>query len=129
MQGGIGDDHNAHRPADVIERLRLGMMLTVMSGSMNSNIPSVFSNFELYKDGINHISFCADDKLCEDLDASGHIDHHVREAIRLGVPVLQAYRMATLNPAAYYRLDHILGSVTPAKVADLLILDNLEEAR
>ncbi|KAF4309491.1 adenine deaminase-2 [Botryosphaeria dothidea] len=127
--GGIGDDHNAHRPADVIERLRLGMMLTVMSGSMNSNIPSVFSNFELYKDGINHISFCADDKLCEDLDASGHIDHHVREAIRLGVPVLQAYRMATLNPAAYYRLDHILGSVTPAKVADLLILDNLEEAR
>ncbi|KAK7734525.1 hypothetical protein SLS57_000222 [Botryosphaeria dothidea] len=111
------------------ERLRLGMMLTVMSGSMNSNIPSVFSNFELYKDGINHISFCADDKLCEDLDASGHIDHHVREAIRLGVPVLQAYRMATLNPAAYYRLDHILGSVTPAKVADLLILDNLEEAR
>lgn len=23
---------------------------------MNSNIPSVFSNFELYKDGINHIS-------------------------------------------------------------------------
>lgn len=96
---------------------------------MNSNIPSVFSNFELYKDGINHISFCADDKLCEDLDASGHIDHHVREAILLGVPVLQAYRMATLNPAAYYRLDHILGSVTPAKVADLLILDNLEEAR
>jgi len=28
--GGIGDDHNAHRPGDVIERLRLGMMLTVV---------------------------------------------------------------------------------------------------
>jgi len=28
--GGIGDDHNAHQPEDVIERLRLGMMLTVV---------------------------------------------------------------------------------------------------
>ncbi|GME62881.1 adenine deaminase-2 [Neofusicoccum parvum] len=37
--------------------------------------------------------------------------------------------MATLNPAAYYRLDHILGSVTPAKLADLIILSDLREAR
>ncbi|KAH7346671.1 hypothetical protein BKA65DRAFT_503020 [Rhexocercosporidium sp. MPI-PUGE-AT-0058] len=28
--GGIGDDYNAHQPHDVIEGLRLGMMLTVM---------------------------------------------------------------------------------------------------
>lgn len=37
--------------------------------------------------------------------------------------------MATLNAATYYRLDHLVGSVTPAKLADLLILDNLEDAR
>lgn len=28
--GGIGDDHNAHQTEDVVERLRLGMMLTVV---------------------------------------------------------------------------------------------------
>jgi len=127
--GGIGDDHNAHQPSDVIERLRLGMMLTVMSGSMNSNIESVFSDIPMLKDGLGHISLCADDKLAEDLDSEGHIDYHVRNAIRLGVKPLQAYRMATLNPASYYRIDHLIGSVTPAKLADLLILDNLEEAR
>ncbi|KAF2817372.1 adenine deaminase [Mytilinidion resinicola] len=127
--GGIGDDHNAHKPADVLERLRLGIMLTVMSGSMNSNIESVFSDFALYKDGLDYISFCADDKLAEDFDATGHIDLHVREAIRLRVPPLKAYKMATLNAASYYRLDHLIGSVTPAKLADLLILDNLEDAR
>lgn len=127
--GGVGDDHNAHQPHDVIERLRLGMMLTVMSGSMNSNIGSVFSDIPLLKDGLRHISFCADDKLAEDLDAEGHIDHHVRTAIKLGVDPIAAYKMATLNAASYYRLDSLIGSITPAKLADLLILDNLEEAR
>ncbi|RDW77520.1 adenine deaminase-1 [Coleophoma cylindrospora] len=127
--GGIGDDHNAHQPEDVIERLRLGMMLTVMSGSMNSNIASVFSDLPALKDGLGHISFCADDKLAEDLDGEGHIDYHVRQAIKLGIDTVKAYRMATLNPATYYRLDHLIGSVTPAKLADLLILDSLEDVR
>lgn len=63
------------------------------------------------------------------MDSEGHIDHHIREAIKLGVDKMKAYRMATLNPATYYRLDHLIGSVTPAKLADLLILDNLEDAR
>lgn len=107
----------------------MGMMLTVMSGSMNSNIGSVFSDIPLLKDGLRHISFCADDKLAEDLDAEGHIDHHVRTAIKLGVDPIAAYKMATLNAASYYRLDSLIGSITPAKLADLLILDNLEEAR
>ncbi|KAF2712171.1 adenine deaminase [Pleomassaria siparia CBS 279.74] len=127
--GGIGDDHNAHQPEDVLERLRLGLMLTVMSGSMNSNIQSVFSDPSLYKTGLNHMSFCADDKFAEDLHGQGHIGYNVRESIRYGVDPVQAYRIATLNAALYYRIDHVVGSVTPAKLADLLILDNLEEAR
>lgn len=61
--------------------------------------------------------------------SEGHIDHHVREAIRLGVDQMSAYRMATLNAASYYRLDHLIGSITPGKLADLLILDNLEEVK
>jgi adenine deaminase len=39
--GGIGDDHNAHPTEDVVEKLWLDMMLTVMSGSMNPNIESM----------------------------------------------------------------------------------------
>jgi adenine deaminase len=42
---------------------------------------------------------------------------------------MKAYRMAALNPAAYYRIDYLVGSVTPGKLADLLILDSLEEVR
>ncbi|KAE9369813.1 adenine deaminase [Stipitochalara longipes BDJ] len=127
--GGIGDDHNAHKTEDVVERLRLGLMLTVMSGSMNSNIESVFSDIEALKDGLTHISFCADDKLVEDIDRTGHIDRHVREAIALGIPAVKAYRMATLNPALYYRIDHLVGSISPGRLADILTIDQLEEVR
>jgi adenine deaminase len=129
LAGGVGDDHNAHKTEDVIERLRLGAMLTVMSGSMNDNTPHVFADIPALKDGLFHVCFCADDKLVEDLDREGHIDHHVRHAIRCGVEPLKAWRMATLNPAAYYRIDHLVGCVAPSRLADLQLTPDLREAR
>jgi adenine deaminase len=129
LAGGVSDDHNAHKTRDVVERLRLGAMLTVMAGSMNDNVPHVFEDIPALKDGLFHISFCADDKLVEDLDRQGHIDHHVRKAIECGVEPLKAWRMATLSAASYYRLDHLIGSVTPNKLADLQLVADLAEAR
>lgn len=129
LAGGVSDDHNARNTGDVVERLRLGAMLTVMAGSMNDNTPHVFADIPALKDGIFHVCFCADDKLVEDLDAQGHIDHQVRTAIACGVEPLKAWRMATLGPAAYYRIDHLLGSVTPSRLADLQIVPDLAQAR
>lgn len=129
LAGGISDDHNAHKTRDVVERLRLGAMLTVMAGSMNDNTPEVFADIPALKEGLGHIAFCADDKLVEDLDRQGHIDHQVRKAIECGVEPLKAWRMATLNAASYYRIDHLVGSVTPNKIADLQLVEDLAEAR
>lgn len=127
VASGISDDHNAFNTEEVLERIRLGMMITVMSGSMNDNVPMVFADTEAVKGSYEHFSFCADDRHVDDLHRVGHIDHHVREAIKNGVPVLEAYRMASLNAAAYYRLDHLIGSITPARIADFMVLDNLED--
>ncbi len=124
---GISDDHNAFTPDEVLDRVRLGMMITVMAGSMNDNIPEVFSSPEQLEGGFRHFSFCADDRHVDDLHRIGHIDHHVRAAIAEGVPVLEAWRMASLNAAAFYRLDHLLGSVTPCRLADIMVLDRLED--
>jgi len=129
LAGGISDDHNAVTTAEVLERLRLGAMITVMAGSMNDNCPSVFADLDALGDGLFHLSFCADDKHVEDLVEQGHIDHHVRQAIRYGVPVGLAYRMASYSAALHYRFDHVLGSVTPARMADLLVIDDLAAVR
>jgi adenine deaminase len=129
LAGGISDDHNAVTTDEVLERLRLGAMLTVMAGSMNDNCPSVFADLDALGDGLYHMCFCADDKHVEDLHAQGHIDHHVRQAIRYGVEPVLAWRMATLSAAQYYRLDQILGSITPSRLADLQLVPDLAQAR
>jgi adenine deaminase len=129
LAGGVSDDHNAVTTKEVLERLRLGAMLTLMAGSMNDNSETVFADIPALGHGLHHISFCADDKLVEDLDAQGHIDHHVRQAIRYGVGPIDAWRMATLTPATFYRLDHVLGSVTPSRLADLQLVPDLAEVR
>ncbi len=42
---------------------------------------------------------------------------------------VDAYRMATLNPATYYGLDADLGGVAPGRYADLCVLEDLAEPR
>ncbi len=129
LAGGVSDDHNAVTTEEVLERLRLGAALTVMAGSMNDNCPTVFADLDALGDGIFHICFCADDKHVEDLHDQGHIDHHVRQAIGAGVTPVLAWRMASLTPALYYRLDHLVGSITPSRLADLQLVPDLAEVR
>jgi adenine deaminase len=129
LAGGVSDDHNAFTTEEVLDRLRLGAALTVMAGSMNDNCPTVFADIEALGDGLFHMCFCADDKHVEDLHDQGHIDHHVRQAIRAGVEPVLAWRMASLSAALYYRLDHLIGSITPSRLADLQLVPDLAEAR
>ena len=123
---GVSDDHNAFNTDEVLDRCRLGMMITVMSGSMNDNVHTVFADIEAVRGSFQMFSFCADDRHVDDLHRIGHIDYHVRKSIEAGVPVLEAYRMASLNAAAYYRIDHLVGSITPSRIADFMILTDLE---
>ena len=129
LAGGVGDDHNAFNVDEVLERLRLGVGISVMAGSMNDNCQMVFQDVERLAGSFNHIMFCADDKHVGDLHNEGHIDHHVRQAIRAGVPHMAAWRMATLNAAVHYRADHVIGAVAPSRLADLQLVGDLTQAR
>lgn len=47
----------------------------------------------------------------------------VRNAVKFGIPLESALKAATINPARSVGLDGQVGSVTPGKRADLLVLD------
>jgi adenine deaminase len=128
LAAGISDDHNAATPEEAIERVRRGAMITVMSGSMNDNTVPLFADLDAIRPCLGHMCFCADDKHVLDLSREGHIDHHVRRAIAAGIDPAQAYRMATWQPALYYRLDHLVGSITPTRLADIQVIDDLATA-
>lgn len=129
VAAGISDDHNAATLDEAIERVRLGMMVTIMSGSMNDNVPPILGDPGAVGHALGHMCFCADDKHALDISIEGHIDHGVRSAIALGIEPAQAYRMATSQPAAYYHLDHLIGSIAPGRLADLQLIADLAGVR
>src|SRR3989442_1166872 len=63
------------------------------------------------------------------LRAHGFVDHLLRVVLERGVAPVDAYRMATLNPATYFGLDGDLGGIAPGRYADVCLLDDLAEPR
>jgi adenine deaminase len=59
----------------------------------------------------------------------GHVDEQIRIAIRGGIDPLDAVRMATLNAARYYHVEHRIGSLTPGRQADIVVVRDLHEFR
>lgn len=43
---------------------------------------------------------------------------------KAGLPIWEAVKMASLNPAAFLKMDDIYGSIAPGKTADLLIFND-----
>lgn len=129
LAAGVGDDHNSATVDEALERTRLGAMITVMGSSLADNTVPLFADLDAIAPALRHMCFCADDKHALDLSTEGHIDHHVRQSIRFGVDPVLAYRMATAQPAHYYRLDQVVGLLAPSRLADLQIIPDLADVR
>ncbi len=129
LAGGICDDHNAANREEAWNIIRHGGCVAIQSGSMTNYLSDILKDPETFGPAASHLLFCADDKHAADIVKEGHIDHHVRTAVGLGVDPAVAIRMATLNTAAHFRIDHLIGSITPSRLADLMILPDLKDFR
>lgn len=52
-----------------------------------------------------------------------HLMDCLRTAVSFGIPLESAIKAATINPAKAIKMDHILGSITPGKYANIVLLD------
>jgi adenine deaminase len=119
---GIRSDHEALTADEGRERLRAGMWLLIREASMARNLRALLPLVaEL---GTTNIAFCTDDRDPEDIDANGHINGMVREAVAAGIRPEDALVLASYNPAQWHRLWR-LGAVAPGFRADLLVLPDL----
>jgi adenine deaminase len=124
---GAGLDHESHSPEDALIKARAGMRLLMREGSGAPNLGDVIrAHTEL---GVHAQAFgiCTDLASAEKAYHEGTVDHAVRQTIRAGVAPLEAIRMATLNVAQAFRVDHDLGVLAPGRLADVLLLDDLTE--
>jgi adenine deaminase len=125
VAGGPEDDHEGTRMEDAIARVRQGMRAMLRLGSAWYDVASQIK--AVTEQGLDPRSFilCTDDSHSGTLVQDGHMDRVVRHAIAQGLKPVTAIQMATLNTAQHFRLERELGSITPGRLADLLIVSDL----
>jgi len=120
---------SCHEPINfdqVLERLRLGMSIMIREGSIRRDLNDIVSRVLSHGTFLNRLMFCSDGLDPTDITKYGHIDHCVREAVKLGVEPISAVAMASRNVFDYYKMDKDLGGIAPGKLADILIFDDLK---
>jgi adenine deaminase len=125
LAAGAATDHESWFAEQVAEKLRAGLYVFLRKASCVDNIADGLKAVTEMRLPPRRLGLCADDVDCTDLVELGHMDHYVRYAIELGIEPLQAIQMATLIPAEAFRVDHLVGSLTPGRVADVLLVDDL----
>lgn len=125
MIAGCESDHEARGLEEAIRYLRSGLVLECRYASNCHNMPILAQALKQMNYPSN-ATMCTDDREPDDLVSEGHIDEVVRQAIQAGIPPIQAIKLATVNAAAFMRL-HNCGSLKPGNLADIVLLDSLEE--
>lgn len=144
IEQGIVTDHECTTFKEAIEKKQKGMKIMVRDGSSAKDMEALFDfsqRIEYYK---NQDSFgiipnevlsrrlhspifdfiVSDDKNPRDL-TNGHLNESVKKAVDLGVDLIKAIEMVTINPAAHYGLDG--GSIVTGAKADFIVVDNLSD--
>ncbi len=123
---------SCHEPIDfdqVIERLRLGMWVMIREGSIRRDLKEIIPRVLSHGTYLDRLMFCSDGIDPLDISKFGHIDHCIRESVKLGLEPVDAISMASKNNFDYYNMGRDLGGIAPGKLADILIFEDLKSFR
>lgn len=129
LSAGVRSCHETVRYEDALAKMRLGMYVKIREGSAWHDLREVIKSITEHKISSRFAILVSDDSHPETLIQDGHMDYIVRRAIEEGVSPVEAISMVTLNVAECFYLTPDFGSVSPGKVADINILDNLDEVK
>ena len=138
----IVTDHECSNFQEAIEKKHKGMKIMVRDGSSAKNMEALFD----FSDRLDHLKnqesfglipaevlgrrihepifdfIVSDDKHPNDL-IHGHLNNSIKKAMDLGIDVINAIKMITINPAVHYNLD--AGAIVTGAKADFVIIDNI----
>jgi adenine deaminase len=115
----IKTDHECISAAEAKEKLALGMYILLREGDAAKNIAALA---EIVNDRTaSRCCFSTDDRHVDSRIREGSIDHCIRVAVRYGMQLETAIRLATLSAADCFGLTD-RGMISPGRVADFCVL-------
>ena len=142
LEQGISTDHECSNIIEAFEKKMKGMKIMVRDGSSAmdmeglfnidgasslidnpENLGAIFTDiFEkrVYSPLFDFI--VSDDKHPNDL-INGHLNMSIKKAVDLGIDILKAINMVTINPATHYNLN--CGAIVPGAKADFVVVDSI----
>jgi adenine deaminase len=124
---GVRCCHESTRAEDALAKMRLGQYAQLRYGSAWHDLPELAHAITDNDIDTRFACLISDDTHPHTLVNEGHLDHVLRVAVKCGIDVISAIQMLTINTATCFRMDNELGSITPGKCADIILLDNLED--
>ena len=142
LAAGISTDHECSNVIEALEKKIKGMKIMVRDGSSATDMEGLFDIEEAGKDldfsGPMGPMFrdiferriysplfdfiVSDDKHPNDL-IKGHLNKSINKAVGLGIDLIKAINMVTINPAYHYNLN--CGAIVPGAKADFIIVDSI----
>ncbi len=122
---GYSSDHSAATGFDAFEKLNKGVDIQISFGQGDTTGKTKKIISYLKRMGVwdwSHVSLTTDDRPIEVILKIGSMDYNIRTAIEAGMPVEAAYAAASIYPAVHWRYDHLVGSITPGRYADVVLL-------
>jgi len=126
---GFTSDHEPITAQEVLDRARQGIAVMLRESSLRPDLVGLLDALKTAPALASRLMLTSDGSMPAFIRTHGFVDHLIRVALERGVAPVDAYRMATLNPATYYGLDADLGGVAPGRYADLCVLEDLAEPR
>ena len=124
---GADCDHESMTGQEVWNRLMQGYYVSLRHSSIRPDLPKLLQ--EMAQLEIDHYDtiFMNTDGSQPSFYEDGVMNKLIKICLENGVPLVDAYNMATINVARYYRMDHLHGNINTGRVASINFLRDPED--
>lgn len=123
--GGATTCHESRTSQEARDKIRNGIYVDARESSISKNVTDIVKGVKNFR-YLDNLTLCTDDREADEILKNGHMNDVVRTAIKAGLNPIDAIRSATLNSAREIGVTN-LGAIAPGYVADLVILEKLED--
>jgi adenine deaminase len=123
---GLASDHEVQTPEETWDKLTRGLFIELRVYAM----PEIVKF--LIEKGLadwSQIAFTTDDRGASHTLELGATDHNIRLAVESGLEPEIAVQCATINPARHMRLTPFVGSLSPGRFADIVLVSDARTLR